>query len=232
MGGGYGGIYTALKLQKAARRGQIQLDLVSQDNFFLSQPMLSEVVSGSIEPTHIVNPIRRLLPHANFHQAEIQAVDTESCSVSVRYLGDQGQYRDIGYDYLVIAVGSSTDLSRLPGMAEHAFPFKTLGDAFRLRNHVIGVLEAADVDSDPEEKELSKVTWVPHTLRTWISTMSTNRSTTATSTPPPVGASKACSSFSRHCWSLGEAFVVPCPSWTTYTITSRSSLAFASKPQS
>ncbi|MCI0794530.1 MAG: FAD-dependent oxidoreductase [Chloroflexi bacterium] len=152
LGGGYGGIYTALKLQKAARRGQIQLDLVSQENFFLSQPMLSEVVSGSIEPTHILNPIRRLLPHANFHQAEIQSVDTESRSVAVRYLGDQGQSRDIAYDYLLIAVGSSTDLTRLPGMAEHAFPFKTLGDAFRLRNHLIGVLEAAEVESDPEEK--------------------------------------------------------------------------------
>ena len=62
LGGGYGGVYTALKLQKAARRGQIHLSLVSQENYFLAQPMLAEVVSGSIEPPHIVNPIRRMLP--------------------------------------------------------------------------------------------------------------------------------------------------------------------------
>ena len=152
LGGGYGGIYTALKLQRAARRGQIQLDLVSQDNYFLSKAMLSEVVSGSIEPPHVVNPIRRLLPYANFHQAEIEAVEEDSRSVVINYLGDNTHYDRIPYDQLLVAVGSSTDLSRLPGMAEHAFPFKTLGDAFRLRNHLIRVLEEAEVETDPEEK--------------------------------------------------------------------------------
>ncbi|MCH7606875.1 MAG: FAD-dependent oxidoreductase, partial [Chloroflexi bacterium] len=152
LGGGYGGIYAALKLQKAARRGQIELALISQDNYFLSKYMLSEVVSGSIEPPHIVNPIRRLLPHANFHLADIEAVDVVDRIVAINYLGDNTQYNRIPYDYLVIAVGSSTDLSRFPGMAEHAFPFRTLGDAFFLRNHLIRVLEAAEVESDPDEK--------------------------------------------------------------------------------
>ena len=81
LGGGYGGVYTALNLQKAARRGQIELSLVSRDNFFLSQPMLAEMVSGSIEPPHIVNPIRRLLPDTNFHQAEVDAIDVENRAV-------------------------------------------------------------------------------------------------------------------------------------------------------
>ena len=152
LGGGYGGIYAALKLQKAARRGQIELALISKDNYFLSKYMLAEVVSGSIEPPHIVNPIRRLLPHANFHLAEIDTVDVEGRVVAINYLGDNTQYGRIPYDHLVIAVGSSTDLSRFPGMAEHAFPFRTLGDAFFLRNHLIRVLEAAEVESDPDEK--------------------------------------------------------------------------------
>ena len=60
LGGGYGGIYTALDLQKAARRGRIHLSLISEENYFLAHPMLAEVVSGSIEPPHIVNPIRRI----------------------------------------------------------------------------------------------------------------------------------------------------------------------------
>ena len=152
LGGGYGGVYTALKMQKAARRGRIDLTLISQDNFFLCQPMLSEVVSGSIEPPHIVNPIRRLLPHVHFHQAEIELVEPDSRNVVINYHGDNTHYDRIPYDHLVIAVGSTTDLSSLPGMAEHAFPFKTLGDAFFLRNHLISVLEEAEVETDSQQK--------------------------------------------------------------------------------
>jgi len=152
LGGGYGGVHTALRLQKAARQGKIELALVSQDNFFLSQPMLPEVVSGSIEPPHVLSPIRRMLPHAHFHQAEIQAVEADSHRVVINYLGDHPHHDSISYDHLVIAVGSKTDLSRLPGMAEHAFPFKTLGDAFYLRNHLISVLEEAEVETDLQGK--------------------------------------------------------------------------------
>ena len=152
LGGGYGGVHAALKLQKAAKKGEIELSLVSRENFFLSQPMLSEVVSGSIEPPHIVNPIRRLLPKASFHQAEIESVEADSREVVINYLGDNTHYDRIPYDHLVVALGSSTDLSKLPGMAEHAFPFKTLGDAFSLRNHLIGILEQAEVETNPSEK--------------------------------------------------------------------------------
>ena len=84
LGGGYG-VYAALGLQKAARRGQIELSLVSRDNFFQLQPMLAEVVSGNIEPPHIVNPIRRLCRFTNFYQAEIEAVDVESRNVIISY---------------------------------------------------------------------------------------------------------------------------------------------------
>ena len=152
LGGGYGGVYTALRLQRAARRGRIQLSLVSRENFFLSQPMLAEVVSGSIEPPHIVSPIRRLCPHCDFHQAEIEDVDLERRQVVIRY-PDQPNFRHIPFDHLVIAVGASTDLSRIPGMAAHSFSFKTLGDAIALRGHLIGVLEKADVEEDAERKD-------------------------------------------------------------------------------
>ena len=151
LGGGYGGVYTALKLQNAAKRKRIELSLVSRDNFFLFQPMLAEVVSGSIEPTHIVNPIRRLCPYTNIYRAEVEAVDVERRNVIISYAG-HAQYRDIPYDHLLIAVGSSTDLSSLPGVAEHAFPLQTLGDALFLRNHLIGILERAEVEVDPQEK--------------------------------------------------------------------------------
>ena len=152
LGGGYGGVYTSLRLQKAAKRGDIELSLISRDNYFLTQPMLAEVVSGSIEPPHIVNPIRRLLPHASFHQAEIESIETDTRNVVINYGGDNTHFNRIPYDHLVIAVGSGTDLSNLTGMAEHAFPFKTLGDAFFLRNHLISILEQAEVEAEPELK--------------------------------------------------------------------------------
>ena len=97
LGGGYGGVYTALGLQKAARRGQIKLSLVSKENFFLFYPMLAEVVSGSIEPPHIVNPIRRMLPHVHCHQAQIQAVEVETRTVVTNNLGGSSHYDRLPY---------------------------------------------------------------------------------------------------------------------------------------
>ena len=110
--------------------------------------MLAEVISGSIGPLNVVSPVRRIVPHANVHQAEIESVDTESRAVAIRYPG-HARLTYIPYDHLIFAVGSATDLSQFPGVEEHAMPFKTLGDAFRLRNHLISMLEAADVEDDP-----------------------------------------------------------------------------------
>ena len=151
LGGGYGGVYTAHGLRSAARRDRIELSLVSRNNFFLFQPMLAEVVSGSIEPAHILNPIRRLCPDANLYKSEIDAIDPQGRQVIIRYPGHP-HYHSIDYDHLVIAVGVSTDLSALPGLAEHAFPFRTMGDALVLRDHLIGVMETAEVEDDPEQK--------------------------------------------------------------------------------
>ena len=151
LGGGYGGVYTALGLQKAARRGQIELSLISRDNFFQCQPMLGEVVSGSIEPPHIVSSIRRLLSHTSFYHADIQAIDVINRRVVINY-HDSDNHRTLSYDHLVIAVGGSVEETILPGVSEHTFPFKTLGDALFLRNHVIGVLEMAETEEDPEKK--------------------------------------------------------------------------------
>ena len=152
LGGGYGGIYAALGLQAEARRGRIALSLVSRDNYFQFQPMLAEVLSGSIEPPHVVNPIRRLCRHMDFHQAEILGVDTQQRCVSIRYPG-QTVNRTLPYDHLLIAVGSSSDLTMIPGMSEHAFAFRSIGDAFRLRNHIIGILEEAEVEESPLRRQ-------------------------------------------------------------------------------
>ncbi len=151
LGGGYGGVHAAIELQRAAKRGEIELTLISRDNFFLFQPMLAEVISGAISPLNVVSPVRRIVPHANVHQAEIEFVDTDERTVAIRYPG-HARLTYVKYDHLIFAIGSATDLSQFHGVEEHALPFKTLGDAIRLRNHLISMLEAADVEEDPFEK--------------------------------------------------------------------------------
>ncbi len=151
LGGGYGGLYAALELWKAARRDKIDVTLVSRDNFFLVQPMLPEAVSGNIEAPHIVKSLRRLLPGIDFHHAEIDSVDPAEGVVHIRHHGATVERR-IAYDHLLVAVGNSTDLVSLPGMAEHAFPVKTIANAFALRSHLLGALEQAEVTSSAAER--------------------------------------------------------------------------------
>ena len=151
LGGGYGGLYAALELRKAVRRDKLDVTLVSRDNFFLVQPLLPEAVSGNIEPPHIVKSLRRLLPGIDFHQAEIDSVDPEERVVHIRHHGATVERR-IAYDHLLVAVGDSTDLVSLPGMMEHAFPVKTIANAFTLRSHLLGALERAEVTASAAER--------------------------------------------------------------------------------
>ena len=118
LGGGYGGVYTARGLRKAARNGLIHLSVISRDNFFLSQPLLSQVVSGSIEPPHIVSPLRKVCPEAEFHQADIENVDMRQKEVVIRYQ-EKPDFLYIPFDHLIISVGGSTALSWSPGVAAH-----------------------------------------------------------------------------------------------------------------
>ena len=156
LGGGFAGIATTVHLQKhLARRGRqepgVKVALVNQDNFHVFQPLLSEVLSGAIETVHILNPIRRLCPRVHLHCGAVEAIDLAARTVTLSS-GSEARPRRLSYDHLVLALGAATDFSRVPGMAYHAFPFKTLGDAFYLRNHVIDMLEKADAADDPDER--------------------------------------------------------------------------------
>jgi NADH:ubiquinone reductase (H+-translocating) len=153
LGGGFGGIYVALELQKQLRhRRDVGITLISRDNYFLFQPMLAELVSGSIETQHILNPVRRLLPRVQVLRADVVAVDLDRREVSVN-TGFEDRGYPVAFDSLVVALGSVTDLSRLPGLTEHAILAKTVGDAFGLRNHALDMLEKADAEGDPEERQ-------------------------------------------------------------------------------
>ncbi|MBI3965264.1 MAG: FAD-dependent oxidoreductase [Chloroflexi bacterium] len=152
LGGGFAGVTTATELIKKLRKRQdVRVSLVSQDNFFLFQPMLPEIVSGSIETQHILNPIRRLCRGVNFYAGKVESIDVTTKQVTVR-TGQENELEVISFDYLVLGLGSVTDLSRNPGMNEHALLARTIGDAFHLRNHVLDMLEKADAESDPDER--------------------------------------------------------------------------------
>jgi NADH:ubiquinone reductase (H+-translocating) len=148
-GGGFGGIYAAIELEKTlARDADVEITLVSKDNFFLFTPMLHEVAASDLDLTHIVSPIRALLRRVRFFQGEIEDIDLPRRTVRVAH-GFDGHPHDVPYDYLIVALGSVTNFHGLPGQ-EHTLTMKTLGDAIHLRNRLIAHLEEADGECGAE----------------------------------------------------------------------------------
>jgi NADH dehydrogenase len=149
LGGGFAGVYTARSLEKLLRPEEANITLVNRENYWVYQPMLSEVISGSIGLGNVVSPIRRLCKRTNLVTREIEEIDLANRVVTVSP-GFRPRQLKLHYDYLVIALGNVTNFYGMPGMLENALPFKTLADAMLLRNHVIRTLEEADVEEDPE----------------------------------------------------------------------------------
>ena len=146
LGSGFGGLYTALQLEKKlARSRDIEITLVNRENFFLFTPMLHEVAASDLDFTHIVNPVRKLLRRVQFFDGEITSIDLRERRVVVAH-GDDNHDHQLSYDYLVLALGSITNFYNLPGLAENAMTMKSLSDAIRLRNHLIQNLEEADFE--------------------------------------------------------------------------------------
>ncbi|HLW38480.1 MAG TPA: NAD(P)/FAD-dependent oxidoreductase, partial [Candidatus Eremiobacteraceae bacterium] len=142
LGGGFAGVTAAQALERRFGADRdVDLTLVSESNSLLFTPMLAEVAGGSLEPTHISNPIRSALRRTAFVHGRVVAVDPEQRVVTT---ADQ----HLRYDHLVLALGSSTNHFGLPGVAQTAFGFKTLQDAIRIRNHVIQMFERADRETD------------------------------------------------------------------------------------
>src|SRR5438105_1157020 len=149
LGGGFGGVTTARHLERLCkRRRDVEIVLVSRDNFLLMTPLLFEVCSGALDARHCSFPIRAFLRTTRFVEAAVQSVDLER---RVVHLSSEGERGELAYDQLVLALGGMTNRRMIPG-SEHAFTFKALADAFLLRNHVIERFERADVEPDPARK--------------------------------------------------------------------------------
>ena len=148
LGGGFAGLSAAMYLDKTlARRGDAEVILINRENFILFTPMLHEVAAGDLYPGDIVNPIRRILRHVRFVEAEVQAIDLSArgvhCLGGVARLALQFQF-----DHLLLTLGSETNFFDLPGVSEWAATMKSMMDAAMLRNRVVALLEEANLQSD------------------------------------------------------------------------------------
>jgi NADH:ubiquinone reductase (H+-translocating) len=152
LGGGFAGIYAARRLERILSPEEATIQLVNQENYWVYQPMLPEVISGGIGITDIVSPIRHLCPRTQLIMREVVDIDLKGKVVTVSP-GFRARNLEIEYDYLVIALGGITNFYGMPGMLEHGKPFRTLAEVLSLRNHLIHVLEEADLESDPELRQ-------------------------------------------------------------------------------
>ncbi len=155
LGGGFAGVYTALYLEKkmsSSERDGIEITLVSRENYMVFQPLLPEVISGTLEMMHVITPIRRLAKRTKVVTRNIQSVDLAQ---KIVFLDPEFKPRTMAlhFDHLVIALGTRLNYDLVPGMREHAIPFKYLGDALRLRNAIVQSLEEADNESDPVQRQ-------------------------------------------------------------------------------
>jgi NADH dehydrogenase len=149
LGGGFAGTSIALRLERTFRREEsVEITLIDAENFFTFTPLLPETPSGSIQPKHIVFPLRALLKRTVVRQAEATGVDLERRTVTATHCGACGEYT-VPFDHLVLALGSTPNFFGLPGVAEHALTIKSLADATALHAHVIDKLEHADLHTDP-----------------------------------------------------------------------------------
>ena len=152
LGGGFAGLSAAMYLdKKLARRADMEVTLISRENFILFTPMLHEVAAGDLYPGDIVNPLRRILHHVKFVQAEVQAIDLSARRV--RCVGGVAKLElDFEFDHLLLTLGSETNFFDLPGVSEWAVTMKSMFDAAMLRNRVLALLEEATLQSDSDAR--------------------------------------------------------------------------------
>ncbi|MFJ2935493.1 NAD(P)/FAD-dependent oxidoreductase [Streptomyces sp. NPDC087219] len=156
VGGGYVGMYTALRLQRQLRAelraGDVEITVVTPEPYMTYQPFLPEAAAGSISPRHVVVPLRRVLDRCRIVIGEVLSVDhaKRTATLSTLATAEEGTGSvDLTYDELVIAPGSVSRTLPVPGLADHGIGFKTVEEAIGLRNHVIEQMDIASSTRDP-----------------------------------------------------------------------------------
>ncbi|OIJ92110.1 NAD(P)/FAD-dependent oxidoreductase [Streptomyces colonosanans] len=159
VGGGYVGLYTALRLQRKLkaelRKGEAEIVVVSPDPYMTYQPFLPEAAAGAISPRHVIVPLRRVLEGCQVLVGEVASIDhaKRTATVSTLATEETGSRERLSYDELVLAPGSISRTLPIPGLAEHGIGFKTVEEAIGLRNHVIEQMDIASSTRDPAIRE-------------------------------------------------------------------------------
>ena len=151
LGGGFGGAYCAKQLERLLGDRPCEVFLIDRRNYFIFYPFLIEAGTGGIEPRHAVIPLRQFLRKSHFHTGEIEFVDTAARKLYDRLPGTD-TVREVRYDQLVIAVGSTTRMPNIPGLRDYAFEMKSLIDAISLRDRAIQMLELAESTPDARSR--------------------------------------------------------------------------------
>ncbi|MFE0522572.1 NAD(P)/FAD-dependent oxidoreductase [Streptomyces sp. NPDC058954] len=156
VGGGYVGMYTALRLQRRLKRelarGEAEITVVTPDPYMTYQPFLPEAAAGAISPRHVVVPLRRVLDHCHVVVGEVRSIDHNKRTATLTTLATEEEgagAEQLSYDELVLAPGSISRTLPIPGLAEHAVGFKSVEEAIGLRNHVIEQMDIASSTRDP-----------------------------------------------------------------------------------
>jgi NADH:ubiquinone reductase (H+-translocating) len=150
IGGGFAAAKCAKTLRKELSRDDYPVVLFSRENHMVFHPLLADVAGASIHPDSAATTLRQMLPGVECRTETINRIDVSASQIE--FQNDQGQVERTNYDHLVIACGADSNLGVIPGMSDHAFPFKTMRDAIRLRAHVIQQLEKAEACSSPERR--------------------------------------------------------------------------------
>ncbi|MEU9523740.1 NAD(P)/FAD-dependent oxidoreductase [Streptomyces sp. NPDC048224] len=160
VGGGYVGMYTALRLQRnlrgELRRGEVEITVVTPDPYMTYQPFLPEAAAGSISPRHVVVPLRRVLGQCDVVIGEAHSIDHTTRTATITTLATDEEKtgaRRLTYDELVLAPGSVSRTLPVPGLAEHGVGFKTVEEAIGLRNHVLEQMDIASSTRDPAVRD-------------------------------------------------------------------------------
>ncbi|MCC6163640.1 MAG: FAD-dependent oxidoreductase [Acidobacteria bacterium] len=151
LGGGYCALGLSRRLRRAVRRGDVALTIVDANNFHTFHGLVAEMLAGKIAPGQIISAARRIFAPARFVNASVDTIDTAARRVDVSRSLDGRQY-SLHYDHLVVAVGSVDDLSRYPGIAQHALKLKAYDGCLMARHQIIRMLELAEFETDPDER--------------------------------------------------------------------------------
>ena len=151
VGGGYVGLYTAFGLRRAARRGRCRVTVIDPRSYMTYQPFLPEAAAGSLEPRHVVVPLRKVLGHAGVLNGRVVKVDHANRTVTVDTKA--GDTATLHYDHVVVAAGSVARTLPIPGLAEHGIGFKYIEEAISLRNYVLDQLDLAASTADAKRRQ-------------------------------------------------------------------------------